>query len=91
MVSPGYLADPDADAASFDDGWLRTGDVATVDSDGFVFIVDRQKDLIVSGGINIAPIEVEITPPQTIMRIEGGMITASTAETAVIAIENESP
>ena len=39
----------------------------------------------------IAPIEVEITPPHTIIRIDGGMITASTAETAVIAIENESP
>src|SRR4029079_9948626 len=39
----------------------------------------------------MAPIEVEITPPQTIIRIEGGMITASTADTAVMAIEKESP
>jgi long-chain acyl-CoA synthetase len=58
-VTPGYLDDPAANAAAFHDGWLRTGDVATIDEDGFVWIVDRKKDLIVSGGINIAPIEVE--------------------------------
>ncbi len=39
----------------------------------------------------MAPMEVEITPPHTIMRIDGGMTTASTADTAVIAMENESP
>ena len=58
-VTPGYLDNPEANAEAFHDGWLRTGDVATIDADRFVWIVDRKKDLIVSGGINIAPIEVE--------------------------------
>ena len=58
-VTPGYLDNPDANRDAFDGEWLRTGDVATIDADRFVFIVDRKKDLIVSGGINIAPIEVE--------------------------------
>jgi long-chain acyl-CoA synthetase len=58
-VTPGYLDDPAANEAAFDGRWLRTGDVATIDADGFMWIVDRKKDLIVSGGINIAPIEVE--------------------------------
>jgi long-chain acyl-CoA synthetase len=58
-VTPGYLDDPAANEAAFEGRWLRTGDVATIDADRFVWIVDRKKDLIVSGGINIAPIEVE--------------------------------
>jgi long-chain acyl-CoA synthetase len=58
-VTPGYLDNPDANRESFHDGWLRTGDVAVIDADRFVWIVDRKKDLIVSGGINVAPLEVE--------------------------------
>jgi acyl-CoA synthetase (AMP-forming)/AMP-acid ligase II len=58
-VTPGYLDNAKANREAFHDGWLRTGDVATIDADRFVWIVDRKKDLIVSGGINIAPIEVE--------------------------------
>jgi acyl-CoA synthetase (AMP-forming)/AMP-acid ligase II len=59
MVSPGYFGNPAADAAAHHDGWFRTGDLATIDEDGFIFVVDRKKDLIVSGGINIAPAEIE--------------------------------
>jgi acyl-CoA synthetase (AMP-forming)/AMP-acid ligase II len=59
MVSPGYLGDPAENAAAYHESWFRTGDVAAIDADGFVFVVDRKKDLIVSGGINIAPAEVE--------------------------------
>lgn len=59
MVSPGYLGDEAANREARDGEWFRTGDVARIDEDGFVYIVDRKKDLIVSGGINIAPSEIE--------------------------------
>lgn len=55
----GYLEDPEASAAAVRDGWLYTGDVAFRDEDGLITIVDRKKDMIVSGGFNIYPREVE--------------------------------
>ena len=56
----GYLKDPEATAAcTTDDGFLTSGDVARVDEDGFLYIVDRVKDMIISGGVNIFPREVE--------------------------------
>jgi fatty-acyl-CoA synthase len=59
-VTPGYWNDPEATAASFvGDGWFRSGDVATVDEAGHYFIVDRIKDMYVSGGENVYPAEVE--------------------------------
>jgi fatty-acyl-CoA synthase len=58
-VSPGYWRNSDATAASRRDGWFRTGDLATVDASGSVLIVDRLKDLILSGGENVYSIEVE--------------------------------
>lgn len=59
-VTPGYWRNESATAETFVDGdWLRTGDLATVDDDGFLRIVDRVKDMIISGGENIYPAEVE--------------------------------
>ncbi len=58
-VFKGYWRDPDATAKAFDGGWFHTGDIGVVDEDGYLFIVDRLKDLIVSGGENIAGSEVE--------------------------------
>lgn len=58
-VMIGYLGQPDATAEVLRGGWLRTGDLAVVDPDGYLTIVDRRKDLIVSGGENIASVEVE--------------------------------
>jgi len=55
----GYLRAPAATEAVLRAGWLRTGDLAVVDPDGYLTIVDRAKDLIVSGGENIASVEVE--------------------------------
>ncbi len=55
----GYLKNPEATAAAVRDGWLFTGDLARQDEEGFLYIVDRSKDMIVSGGFNIYPREVE--------------------------------
>ncbi|MCT9106877.1 long-chain fatty acid--CoA ligase [Streptomyces mirabilis] len=58
-VMPGYWGLPDETAAVIADGWFRSGDAARVDEDGYVFIVDRIKDMIISGGENIYPAEIE--------------------------------
>lgn len=60
QVTPGYWRRPEETAALFlDGGWLRTGDAGRIDAQGFVYIVDRIKDIIVSGGENIPPAEIE--------------------------------
>jgi len=58
-VFAGYLNNPDATAAALIDGWFRTGDLGVKDTDGFLSIVDRKKDLIIRGGYNVYPREVE--------------------------------
>ncbi len=59
-VTPGYWNQPEATAKAFDaDGWFRSGDLAYVDADGFIFLVDRLKDMFISGGENVYPTEVE--------------------------------
>ena len=54
-----YYNDPEATAAVLKEGWLYTGDMARLDEDGFIFLVDRKKDVIVSGGENIYPVQIE--------------------------------
>ncbi|TKJ39101.1 hypothetical protein CEE37_11820 [candidate division LCP-89 bacterium B3_LCP] len=58
-ITPGYWNRPDETKEVFSDGWLRTGDLAVIDSEGYLNIVDRKKDMIISGGENIYSIEVE--------------------------------
>jgi long-chain acyl-CoA synthetase len=58
-VMQGYLRRPDANAETLRDGWLHTGDVGYRDEDGFFFLVDRKKDMIIRGGENIYPREIE--------------------------------
>jgi fatty-acyl-CoA synthase len=59
LLAGGYWNLPDATAETFRDGWLHTGDMAREDEDGFWYIVDRVKDMIVTGGFNVFPREVE--------------------------------
>lgn len=58
-VMHGYLKNPEATAATLQNGWLYTGDIAKEDEEGFLYIVDRKKDMVVSGGFNIFPREIE--------------------------------
>lgn len=67
-VFQGYWNDPEATAGAVDpDGWLHTGDVALVDDEGFLYLVDRAKDLVIVSGFNVFPAEVE----EVILQIEG--------------------
>ncbi len=75
----GYWEQPEATAAAIVDGWFHTGDVATIDKEGAIEVVDRSKDLIISGAENISSIEVEGVLYQH----------ASVLEAAVIAVPNE--
>jgi fatty-acyl-CoA synthase len=79
-VSPGYWGLPDETAAAFRDGrWFRSGDLATVDAEGYVRLVDRLKDMIISGGENIYPAEVE----------DALLEHPAVAECAVFGVPNE--
>ena len=74
----GYWGRPDATAESVPDGWFRTGDVGRRDDDGYFFIVDRKKELIIRGGYNVYPREIE----------EALYEHASVAEVAVVGIQD---
>jgi len=58
-VMKGYYKNPEGTAEAIENGWLHTGDIAKMDGEGFIWIVDRAKDVIISGGENIYPLEVE--------------------------------
>ena len=78
-ITPGYWNKPEANASSFTDGWLHTGDATRVDEEGFYYIVDRWKDMYISGGENVYPAEVE----NVLYQIDG------IAEAAVIGVPDE--
>jgi len=59
VVMSGYWRQPDATEAVIVDGWFHTGDMATLDTEGYIEVVDRKKDLIISGGENVSSIEIE--------------------------------
>jgi malonyl-CoA/methylmalonyl-CoA synthetase len=76
-VFAGYFERPDATAESFtDDGWFRTGDIGAVDDDGYVSIVGRAKELIISGGYNVYPREIE-----DLLREQPGVVDAAVVGT----------
>jgi acyl-CoA synthetase (AMP-forming)/AMP-acid ligase II len=58
-LMPGYYKQPELTTQAIVEGWLHTGDLGYVDSDGFLYLVDRKKDLIISGGVNVFPKDVE--------------------------------
>lgn len=78
-VTPGYWNLPEATAAALRDGWLHSGDIAYVDADGDYYIVDRAKDMFISGGENVYPAEVE----QALFALP------QVAEAAVIGVADE--
>ena len=67
VVMTGYWENPEATAAALRGGWLHTGDIGSIDEDGFLTLMDRSKDMIISGGTNIYPREIE----EVLLRHEG--------------------
>ena len=59
LIMKGYWNNPEETAGQLRDGWLYTGDIAQADEDGYFFIVDRKKDMIIAGGFNIYPREID--------------------------------
>jgi malonyl-CoA/methylmalonyl-CoA synthetase len=78
-ISPGYWRKPDETAAAFENGWFKTGDLGNIDEDGYYYLTDRIKHIIISGGENISPKEVEAI----INRVDG------VAESSVVGIDDE--
>ncbi|MCU1600756.1 MAG: AMP-dependent synthetase, partial [Frankiales bacterium] len=66
-IFKGYLNKPEATAAAIVDGWFRTGDLGTKDDEGYIRIVDRKKDMVIRGGYNVYPRDVE----EVLLRLEG--------------------
>ncbi|HEY8685675.1 MAG TPA: long-chain-fatty-acid--CoA ligase [Chloroflexota bacterium] len=79
VVMKGYWNDPEATEVAMRDGWFHTGDIATIDPEGYVLIVDRKKDIIISGGENISSVEIEKTLYEC----------PAVLESAVIAVPDE--
>ncbi|QSR33205.1 long-chain fatty acid--CoA ligase [Nocardioides sp. S5] len=79
QVFSGYRGLPEETAAAFHDGWFRTGDVVTMSPDGFLTIVDRIKEIIITGGFNVYPSEVE-----AVIRTHGGVV-----DVAVVGLPHE--
>jgi acyl-CoA synthetase (AMP-forming)/AMP-acid ligase II len=74
-----YWKNPEATAEAFRGGWFHTGDMGTVDEEGFIYIMDRKHDMIISGGFNIYPREVE----------DAIMTHSQVAETAVVGVPDD--
>lgn len=75
-LAKGYFRRPDLTAATFRDGWLHSGDIGMLDEDGFLYVVDRKKEVIISGGYNVYPREIE----EVAHRIDGVLEVAAIGE-----------
>ncbi|GAA5127524.1 fatty-acid--CoA ligase FadD8 [Haloechinothrix salitolerans] len=96
LLAGGYWKLPETTAETFRDGWLHTGDVAREDEDGFWFIVDRTKDMIVSGGFNVFPREVEDVVAEHPSVAQVGVIGTpdekwGEAVTAIVVLRDDAP
>jgi len=78
-VTAGYWRNPEASAAALSEGWFRSGDIGYEDEDGFLYIVDRLKDMIITGGENVYPAEVE----RALMEFPG------VVDVAVVGVQDE--
>jgi long-chain acyl-CoA synthetase len=79
QVMSGYWKKPEQTAEVFSEGWFRTGDIVSIDADGFIKIVDRIKELVITGGFNVSPSEVE----DTLRQFEG------VADIAIVGLPSE--
>ncbi|NQW60015.1 AMP-binding protein, partial [bacterium] len=78
-VMAGYWNNPEASIAALRGGWLHTGDLGRIDEEGYLYVVDRKKDMLISGGLNVYPAEIE--------RVLAGM--PGIIEVAVIGVPHE--
>ncbi len=88
-LMPGYYKRPDLTAQAIVDGWLHTGDVGYADKDGFLYLVDRKKDMIISGGTNIFPKDIEeiiVQHPAVLEAAVFGVPSEKWGETPVAAV-----
>jgi acyl-CoA synthetase (AMP-forming)/AMP-acid ligase II len=92
VTMPGYYKRPDLTAEAIKDGWLYSGDLGYVDEDGFLFLVDRKKDLIISGGVNVYPRDIEevaIQHPEVVDVAVFGVADPRWGETPIAAVKLE--
>ncbi len=82
QVTRGYLEQPEENESAFLDGWFRTGDIGYLDEDGYLFLVDRKKDMIIVGGFNVYPNEVEETLNKHPDVVESGVVGVAGADGA---------
>jgi malonyl-CoA/methylmalonyl-CoA synthetase len=73
-VTPGYWRKPEETAATFEQGWFKTGDLGNIDKDGYYYLTDRIKHIIISGGENISPKEVEVVINQLADVVESSVV-----------------
>ncbi len=89
LLMPGYYKRPDLTATAIREGWLFTGDMGQVDEDGFLYLVDRKKDMIISGGVNVFPKDIEeviARHPEVGQCAVFGLADAKWGETPVAAV-----
>ena len=94
LLMAGYYKRPDLTARAIPDGWLRSGDLGYVDDEGFLFLVDRKKDMIISGGVNVYPRDIEevvVQHPDVRETAVFGVPDARWGETPVAAVVLRAP